>query len=138
MITDIDVKQKVFIMAETNELLLPKELNETIKEKCEELRNTNPKLKRIVPVVVEGNTEYGEKPYYVAYMRTPDMKAFSKFMITNASNSIIAQQNLAKDCFLAGDKELLNDDDLFLMGLMPQLNTLIEARNSTIVDLSKA
>jgi hypothetical protein len=126
-------------MAENaNEMILPQDLEATIKSKCESLKTENPKVKRIIPIVIEGNVDAGEKPFYVAYMRTPDMKAFSKFMMTNSSNSIIAQQNLAKDCFVDGDRELLDDDELFLMGLMPQLNVLLEARNSKIVDLSKA
>ena len=33
---------------------------------------------------------------------------------------------------------LLTDDDLFLMGLMPQLSILIEARSAKVVNLSKA
>lgn len=119
-------------------LNIPAELEQTIQAKCEVLKSQNPKVKRIISIVVEGNTEYGEKPFYVAYMKNPDMKAFSKFMMTNSANSIISQQNLAKDCFLDGDKELLNDDELFLMGLMPNLNVLVEARSAKIVNLSKA
>jgi hypothetical protein len=125
-------------MAENNELILTPELEETIKAKCEAIKAKQPSIKRVIPVVVEGNVDDGEKPFYVAYMKHPDMKAFSKFMMTNSANSIIAQKNLAKDCFIDGDKELLDDDDLFLMGLMPNLNVLIEARNTKIVNLSKA
>ena len=123
---------------EEKELLLPEELNEVIQAQCKKIVAENPKIKRVVPIVIQGNEEFGEKPYYVAYMKTPDMKAFSKFMMTNSANSIIAQQNLAKDCFIEGDKELLTDDELFLMGLMPQLSVLIEARSAKIVNFSKA
>ncbi len=126
-------------MAENNnELILPMDLEDTIKAKCDDLVAKNPGVKRIIPIVVEGNVELGEKPFYVAYMKYPDMKAFSKFMMTNGANSLIAQQNLAKDCFVDGDNELVKDDDLFLRGLMPQLSVLIEARNSKVVNLSKA
>lgn len=123
---------------EEKELLLPEELNEVIQAQCKKIVAENSKIKRVVPIVIQGNEEFGEKPYYVAYMKTPDMKAFSKFMMTNSANSIIAQQNLAKDCFIEGDKELLTDDELFLMGLMPQLSVLIEARSAKIVNFSKA
>ena len=123
---------------EEKELILPAELEEVIQAQCKKIVAENPKIKRVIPIVVEGNESLGEKPYYVAYMRIPDMKAFSKFMMTNSANSIIAQQALAKDCFVDGDKELLTDDDLFLMGLMPQLSILIEARSAKVVNLSKA
>lgn len=125
-------------MEEKNELVLPAELEDVIQAQCKKILAENPKIKRIIPIVVEGNEDLGEKPFYVAYMRTPDMKAFSKFMMTNSANSIIAQQALAKDCFVDGDKELLTDDDLFLMGLMPQLSVLIESRSAKIVNFSKA
>ena len=120
-----------------NELMVPSEVLATVEAKSKELIAQH-KLKRVIPIIVDGNEEIGEKPYYVAYMKSPDMKAFSKFMMTNSANSIIAQQNLAKDCFVDGDKELLTDDDLFLMGLMPQLSILIEARSAKVVNLSKA
>jgi hypothetical protein len=123
---------------EEKELILPAELEEVIQAQCKKIVAENPKIKRVIPIVVEGNESLGEKPYYVAYMRTPDMKAFSKFMMTNSANSIVAQQNLAKDCFIDGDKELLSDDELFLMGLMPQLSVLIESRSAKIVNFSKA
>ena len=123
---------------EEKELILPAELEEVIQAQCKKIAAENPKIKRIIPIVVEGNEELGEKPFFVAYMKTPDMKAFSKFMMTNSANSIVAQQNLAKDCFIEGDKELLNDDELFLMGLMPQLSVLIESRSAKIVNFSKA
>ena len=118
--------------------MLPQEVEELIQAKCKEIKASHPKVKRIIPIVVEGNEDLGEKPYYIAYMRTPDMKAFSKFMMTNSANSIVSQQNLAKDCFLDGDRELLEDDELFLLGLMPQLSVLISSRTAKIVNLSKA
>jgi len=123
---------------EEKELILPAELEEVIQAQCKKIVAENPKIKRVIPIVVEGNESVGEKPYYVAYMRTPDMKAFSKFMMTNSANSIVAQQALAKDCFIDGDKELLTDDELFLLGLMPQLSVLIESRSAKIVNFSKA
>jgi hypothetical protein len=121
-------------MDEQKELMVPTEFMGVVEAKKKELLASNPKIKRIVPIIVAGNEEAGEKPYYVAYMKHPDMKAFSKFMMTNGTNTLVAQQNLAKDCFVDGDRELLTDDELFLMGLMPNLNALIEPRNSRIVN----
>lgn len=122
---------------EEKELQIDLQFEETVKAKAEAIA-AREKIKRVIPIVVEGREDLGEKPYFVAYMRIPSMKALSKFMMTSSANSVIAQQNLAKDCFIDGDKELLTDDELFLFGLMPQLNTLIEPRNAKIVNLSKA
>ena len=40
---------------------------------------------------------------------------------------------LAQNCFVDGDRELLNDDDLFLYGLMNQLTVLIDNRHAELV-----
>ena len=43
-------------------------------------------------------------------------------------------RTLAKDCFLDGDKELIDNESLFLFGLMGQLSEVISTRQSTIVN----
>jgi hypothetical protein len=123
---------------EEKEFLIDPQFEEVVKNKVKELLAANQNVKKIYPIVVEGIVDEGEKPYYVAYMRAPDMKTFSKFMMSNTANAVIAQQQLARDCFLDGDKELLTDDDLFLRGLMPKLNVLVESRNAKVVNFSKA
>ena len=47
-------------------------------------------------------------------------------------------RQLAKDCFVDGDIELVNDDNMFLFGTMNQFAKVIEARNGRLVNLSKA
>jgi len=47
-------------------------------------------------------------------------------------------RELAKDCFVDGDKELIKDDSLFIYGLMPHLAQIIELRKGKLVNLSKA
>jgi hypothetical protein len=44
---------------------------------------------------------------------------------------------LAKDCFIEGDRELIDDDSLFLFGLMGQLSEIIKMRQGKLVNLSK-
>ena len=44
---------------------------------------------------------------------------------------------LAKDCFVDGDRDLVDDDSLFLFGLMGQLSKIIEMRHGRLVNLSK-
>lgn len=44
-------------------------------------------------------------------------------------------RQLAKDCFVDGDKELVDNDSLFLFGLMGQLSEIISTRQNVLVNL---
>ena len=107
-----------------------------IEKKVAELREKNPNIRVIFPIVVEGN-EYDEKPMYIGYFRQPSFQAFSKYLSASQSNQGVAMRTLATDCFLDGDKELVDDDSLFLFGLMGQLTKVIEMRHGRLVNLSK-
>ena len=69
--------------------------------------------------------------------RAVTFKAFSKYLTASQSNQALAMRTLATDCFVGGDKELIDDDSLFLFGLMGQLGQIIQMRNGTLVNLSK-
>ena len=92
-------------------------------------------IRVIYPLVVEGR-EYDEKDVYIGYFQQPNFKVFSKYLSASQSNNALAMRNLAKDCFVDGDKELIDDDSLFLFGLMGQLSKIIEIRNGALVNLS--
>lgn len=92
-------------------------------------------IRVIYPLVVEGK-EYDDKPVYIGYFQQPNFKVFSKYLTASQSNNALAMRNLAKDCFVDGDKELIDNDSLFLFGLMGQLNQIIEMRNGALVNLS--
>lgn len=77
----------------------------------------------------------GEKEIYVAYMSEPSFPQFSKFMAASKKDEVIAMRTLARDCFVDGDKELVDDESLFLFGLMGQLSELITTRQSVLVNL---
>lgn len=109
-----------------------------IAKKIEELKAADSKLKRIYPIMVLGDVEAGEKPYYVGYFKQPPFPAFSKYLSLSQKDQAGAMRELAKDCFLDGDKELIKDESLFLYGLMPHLAQLIEMRQGKVVNLSKA
>ena len=104
---------------ESKELTLAQE--ETIKKTLEEIRKQDPKKnKRIYPIVVFGD-EYDDKDVYIAYFREPDFIAFSKFVQLQKKDEIAAVRSLAHDTFIQGDKELVDDDSLFLYGLSTKL-----------------
>ena len=91
------------------EALDPK-VQAAIEKKVAELKENNPKA-RIIPLMVEGEG--------------------------SDENQASAMRQLAKDCFLDGDRELIDDDSLFLFGLMGQLQHLIKMRGGRVINLSK-
>ena len=92
------------------------------------------KLRKIYPMVVFGEAG-DEKEVYVAYMSEPTFPQFSKFMAASKKDEVMAMRTLAKDCFIDGDRELVDNDSMFLFGLMGQLSELITTRQSTLVNL---
>jgi len=95
-----------------------------IREKAAALKSEK-KLRKICPMVVFGDKECEEKEFYVAYMAEPTFPQFSKFMAASKKDEVTAMRTLARDCFIDGDKELVDNDSLFLFGLMGQLSELI-------------
>lgn len=105
-----------------------------IKEYAKKLKEEKG-LRKIFPMVVFGDETCGEKDYYIAYMSEPNFPQFSKFMTASKRDEVTAMRQLAKDCFVEGDKELVDKDSLFLFGLMGQLSEIISTRQSLIVNL---
>lgn len=92
-------------------------------------------IRKIYPMIVFGDKSAGEKDYYIAYMAEPTFPQFSKFMTASKRDEVMAMKTLAKDCFLDGDKELVDNESLFLFGLMGQLSEIISTRQSLIINL---
>ena len=112
-----------------------------IKEKAAALK-AEKKTRKVYPMVVFGDTDCGEKEFYVAYMGEPTFPQFSKFMAASKKDEVNAMgdnkkkpvRQLARDCFLDGDKELVDNESLFLFGLMSQLSEIITTRQSLLVN----
>ena len=124
------------IVEESVDTLEP-ELLASIEKKAKELKEKNPDKKIIFPIVVDGNVEFVEKEHYVGYFCQPSFKTFSKYLTAAQNNQAVAMRVLAKDCFVDGDRDLVDDDSLFLFGLMGQLSKIIEMRHGRLVNLSK-
>ena len=110
---------------------------EQIRKKALEIK-AEKKLRKVYPMVVWGDPDCEEKEVYVAYLAEPTFPQFSKFMAASKKDEVTAMRSLAKDCFLDGDKELVDNESLFLFGLMGQISEIITTRQSTLVNLSKA
>lgn len=108
-----------------------------IREKALALKSEK-KLRKIHPIVVFGEPAEGEKEFYVAYLAEPNFPQFSKFLAASKKDEATAMRTLAKDCFAGGDRELVDNDSLFLFGLMGQLSEIITTRQSALVNLSTA
>lgn len=117
------------------EILVTDELQKTIDEKIAKLRETN--KCRVYAILVKG-TEFDDKDLYTGYFREPSFKTFSKYLsfVSNGQQAP-GMRALATECFLEGDRELVDDDSLFLFGLMGQMAKVIEMRHGQLVNLSK-
>jgi hypothetical protein len=124
------------VISDANQVEVSAKLQKEIEKNVEDLKSKDAKLRVVFPIVVKGG-EYDEKDTYVGYFRQPSFVVFSKYLTASQSNQAVAMRNLAKDCFLHGDKELIDDDSLFLFGLMAHLSKIIEMRHGTLVNLSK-
>lgn len=122
---------------DVNQVEVTTEIQKEIEKTVAALKEKDPKLRVVFPICVEGNEDYDEKSLYVGYFRQPSFQAFSKYLAAAQTNQAVAMRNLAKDCFLDGDKDLIDDDSLFLFGLMGQLSKIIEMRHGRLVNLSK-
>ena len=127
----MEEKENIIIEGLTHERI------EEIENKVAELKAANPK-RRIFPLVVEGDSAYDEKDVYIGYFKQPTFVEFSKYLAASQKDQAVAMRTLARDCFLDGDRALIDDDSLFLFGLMGQLSEIIKMRQGKLVNLSKA
>jgi hypothetical protein len=130
--TEVTENQQVAPAIEfINDVNVPIEVREEIVKKAEELKAQH-KLRKIFIIVVEGE-DGDDKPLYIAYLRRPSLIHFSQYMNFVQKDLVQASKMLATNVFLAGDRELVDDDELFLYGTMQQLNHLIDSRNADMV-----
>ena len=114
-----------------NDVNVPIEVREKIVKKAEELKSQH-KLRKIFIIVVEGE-DGDDKPLYIAYLRRPSLMHFSQYMNFVQKDLVQANKMLETNVFLEGDRELVDDDELFLYGTMQQLSHLIDSRNADMV-----
>lgn len=114
-----------------SEVNIPLEVREEINAKAEELKKKSG-LKKVFVIVVNGD-ESDQKPLYIGYFRRPNLMEFSRYMSFVQKDIVQANKMLAGDTWLTGDKELVDDDELFLYGTMQQLGSLIDSRNAAML-----
>lgn len=110
---------------------LSEEQQNAIKAKIAEIKAKN-NIKRVFAIVVEGDDE-DDKPMYVGYFRNPNIMHFSAYMSFVTKDAVQAALNLAKSTFVEGDRELIDDDDIFLRGTFDRFSAIMERRNSELV-----
>ena len=55
---------------QNEEMLLSEQIQAEVEKKVKELKAADPKLKKVFPILVEGDEDSGEKPYYVCLLYT--------------------------------------------------------------------
>lgn len=116
-------------------LVLTEEKMKEVESKVAELKKKDPKLKKVFPIAVEGS-EDDEKEMYIGYFKGSLTMVFSKYLSASQKDQAVAMRILAQDCFLEGDKELIDDDSLsFVRPYAGQLGRVIEVRNSKLVTI---
>lgn len=133
--TNQETQQQNLILAD-NSVEISLEIREQITQKIEELRKKTG-IKRIQAIVIVGD-EYDEKPLYVGYFKRPNTMQFSLWMNQAQKDPVQANKTLAQGTFVDGDKEIVDNEDLFLFGAMSKIAQLIESRNADLVKLSSA
>lgn len=129
---ETSVTQKTISAIElTNNVAVPLSIREEIAKKAEELKAQH-KLRKIFVVVVQGE-EDDAKPFYIGYFRRPGLMHFSQYMSFIQKDIVQANKMLASNTFIAGDRELVDDEDLFLYGAMQQISNLIDSRSADLV-----
>lgn len=110
---------------------LTDEMKKNIEERIKALK-AEKHIKRIFAIVVQGDEE-DEKPYYIGYFQNPTIMHFSQYMAFVTKDAVAAALNLAKGTFVDGDRELIDDDDIFLRGTFDRFSSIMERRNSELV-----
>ena len=110
---------------------LSEEQLNVIKAKIAEIKEKQ-HIKRVFAIVVEGD-EFDEKPMFIGYFRNPSIMHFSNYMAFVTKDAVQAALNLAKATFIEGDRELVDDDDIFLRGTFDRFSAIMERRNSEMV-----
>lgn len=115
---------------EDQEFVIGDEVKKTIEAKVKTLQKKHGKIQVIAVAGMEGD----DKELYVAYMKKASIASFSRFTSKAKSDEVLAAKGLCDDLFVAGDKELLEDDELFMFGLMPQLDQIMKIRQSKVIN----
>lgn len=93
--------------------------------------------KRIFAFVVKGD-EFDDKEFYIGYFRRPNMMEYSQYMNFWQKDPIQANYTVAQSVFIEGDREMVDDQDIFLYGTMARIIELMNGREAELVKTSRA
>lgn len=128
---EADAQQNDAPIEIASSVMIPLEVRDEIAKKAAELKEQH-NIRKVFAIVVEGD-EDDDKPFYIAYLKRPNLMQFSQYMNFVQKDIVQANKMMAQNVFLAGDRELIDDDELFLYGAMSQLTHLIDSRNGELV-----
>jgi hypothetical protein len=87
------------------------------------------KVKRVFVIDVEDPDN--EDKYYRAWLSKPDLKVLSAFYSVGQNDPIQASKMVFNGCFLEGDKEIVQNDEIFAAA-MAQIEDLMKVTRSRI------
>ncbi|MEM6734480.1 MAG: hypothetical protein AAF620_00280 [Bacteroidota bacterium] len=106
------------------------DLQITLSDEAEKIKKKH-RQSKVYLIEVFGDEE-DEKEVYRAWIRKPNLQEFSAFTSMAAKSEVIpGGKVIINSCFLEGDEEIKNDDDIFL-GAVNQLEELLKVRSATI------
>jgi len=70
----------------------------------------------------------------IGLFKKPDRKIISMASAVAATDPLEYVATVAENCFVEGDRELLDQDDYFL-GIVPVINELVETKTATLLKL---
>ncbi|MGL5692203.1 MAG: hypothetical protein ACRDD8_15490 [Bacteroidales bacterium] len=116
------------------EFQLDKKTKEEILAKAASIKAEKGISGRIFPIVVEARPDE-ERLFYVGYFKEPNMKAMSKFIAMSKNDELKGLHVLATELMISGDRELIDDECLFLSGTMQTISQLMGSRQAVVVGL---
>ncbi len=70
----------------------------------------------------------------IGLFKKPNRQVISMATALSTTDPIAYLEKLAENCFVEGDRELLDDDDCF-MAIIPKLNELVETKTAQLLKL---
>ena len=128
-----DLKKKAINTEEPVMESKEEKIKKEVKEAIEDIKAKNPKIRKVFPFLIEGE-DGDEKDRYIIYLRQPSLVEFSQYMSLAEADGVGAMRDLAKNCYVGGDKEPVNDENIFLFGLLPNMQSILATRQSRLVN----
>lgn len=98
---------------------------EFIEQKFETLKNLEAEHGKLTAIQVEDK---------IALFKKPSRQVLKMATAISATDPMGYLEKIAENCYVAGDRELLDDDEYFL-AIVPVLNELVQTKTASLLKL---